>query len=159
MHADLDSRLKTLTIILGAMFIGIATLAVVFLVLKPPGPLLPSDSGQQLLLAILAGMGLMESPVFFAVRAMKLAQVRERMAAGGAEAAGVDLPQEYFTLTLIPAALAEGFGLFGAIVYLLSASPLALLAPVIGCMLIVALRPTRWKYDNFVESVSRKAVR
>jgi hypothetical protein len=111
-----------------------------------------------LLLYILAGLALMESPTFFAVRALKLTELRKQITAAGGAATGVDLVEAYFVLTLIPAALAEGFALFGAVIYFVTASPLALLGPLLGVAVLIALLPTRYKFDSFVENVARPDV-
>ncbi|TWT41890.1 hypothetical protein RAS1_30140 [Phycisphaerae bacterium RAS1] len=175
MKSDAAS-LRTLTIILLAMVAGIAVLSGVFLYLTPPGALIPKQSEHQLLLAILAGMALMETPVFFGVRSVKLADLQKRTAEAGAESqrpaatrisaaaaarpatSPVNLESEYFSLTLVAAALGEGFALFGAVLYLLTASPLALAAPAAGAAVILLMLPTRDKFERFADNVTRKTL-
>lgn len=185
--------LRSLTIILLSMAGVIVAMTGWFLYLKSPGGLLPADSGHQLMLAILAGMALMESPMFFGVRAMKVNELRQRAAefgvvgverspAAAARRVGaideakrnraatamvtdgsgssrrspgpVDLHNEYMMLTLIAASLAEGFALFGSVVYLLSGSMLALIAPAAGVLVIMALLPNADRIDRFARDVT-----
>jgi len=51
------------------------------------------------------------------------------------------------TLWLIGAAMAEGFGMFGAVVLLLSGNKVLLIAPLISVVLLLMVLPSRQKFD------------
>jgi hypothetical protein len=63
------------------------------------------------------------------------------------------VPQPLFQLAIIGAALAEGFGLLGAVSLLLGASWYVLAAPVLAIPLILVQLPTRSRLEEQLRNV------
>jgi len=84
------------------------------------------------------------------------ARVAPRRDQALAEISAGNLPFELMTATLTAAALVEGFGLFGATVFLITRDVLALVAPVLSIMLLAGQLPTA---DGAREQVERAAAR
>jgi hypothetical protein len=150
-----------LKILLGAMAAGIvAFIGVCFIIRQPVGPLppRPDDHGHAILLIVLVGLGLAELPAYFVVRSAIKTQLRREFEHADGDVQKVEPVGAYFTLTIIAAALAEAWGLFGAIIYILSGAWVAIIAPVVTVAILIGLLPTRYKYDCFVEDVSRPNV-
>lgn len=60
----------------------------------------------------------------------------------------------YSVLSILRAALAEGFGLFGVVTFFLTAQWIALVAPAVAIGLIVATMPSQERYERFLQSVT-----
>lgn len=65
------------------------------------------------------------------------------------------LERHFFTATLIPAALAEGWGLFGAVILFLTGQWLAIAAPAIAIFIFAKLFNVRDGFERFKEEVGR----
>ncbi|HEX8875960.1 MAG TPA: hypothetical protein VF777_04370 [Phycisphaerales bacterium] len=61
----------------------------------------------------------------------------------------------YSVLSILRAALAEGFGLFGVVTFFLTAQWITLAAPAIAIALIVATMPSQARYERFLASVTK----
>jgi hypothetical protein len=137
-------RLIVLVMIAGQVMFG-----AVSLILAPIQP--DPDGMEQILLIALATLviaALMASLVLGAVVVAPLRRDTQKSSD----------PQAVFgafnTLTLIRAALYEGFGLFGVVVYLLVAGKPALAAPALAVILLVLGMPTQEKFHRFRGSIS-----
>ena len=96
-----------------------------------------------------------QSPGYTLGRGRFLKQLGEAIEAAREGLAAGILPRELAALTIVGAALAEGIGLFGGIVYFLTGSPVALAAPVVAVLLIIAQLPTRTRTENILRDLGR----
>lgn len=78
-----------------------------------------------------------------------------RTPSAAAEYQQARIAANFVTLTLISGSLAEGFGLFGAVIYLITGDSYALVAPAIALFLIARLLPIRDRLARFTELVER----
>jgi hypothetical protein len=152
---ETDAVLRVLRIIIAAMMMGIIAFGVVVAALLGAGIVEGDAQLGKILLIALAAVGAAELPAYFAVRMAILGNLRRAGREGKPEDASSGRPAGGFnTLTLIGAALAEGFSLFGLVVVLVSGQWLALAAPLVGLILLARQFPTRDKFDRFVASVT-----
>ncbi len=98
-------------------------------------------------------------PAYVVVRATTMARLRRLVQESppADDAAARALPA-MATLTLIGAAMAEGFGLFGGTVFLITAAREALLAPAIALVLLVLKIPTQDKLAAFAADAAGQRV-
>ena len=154
---ETDAVLRVLRIIIAAMMMGIIAFGVVVAILVGADIVEEDAQLAKILLIALAAVGAAELPAYFGVRAAMLGNLRRAGGEGKPEdASSVSLAGGFNTLTLIGAALAEGFSLFGLVVVLVSGQWLALAAPLVGLILLARQFPTRDKFNQFVASVTRQ---
>lgn len=153
-QTDTDKALASAKLIVGSLAMGLLTfMAVLFFVIGPQTPADPKLPN--ILLIVLVVLGLSEFPAYFVLRSGLLSRLRRAFAQEpprGDPTARVW--PSFFTLTLIGCGLAEGWGLFGAIAYMLSGNQWALLAPLLAVLLLALQFPTRDKLSTFVSSVT-----
>ena len=125
----------------------------------------PAPSGAQdmegLFAVMLGAWALLTLPA----TAFILPAMRKKAGLAAADAAGdpdPDAPKiaaiaHYTTALLLRAALAEGWGLFGAVAALLTGNLLFLIAPVLAAMIIGVYFPTRSKFEAFYSQSIDKA--
>ena len=109
------------------------------------------------LLPILGLVAILELPVYVTIRrgiVSKARQAWDRDPARNDPTA--ELVPSYSMLTIIGAALAEGFGLFGTVVFLLTGSWPALGAPAIALVVLAAAFPSRDRLNRFVTTVTQQ---
>lgn len=153
-------RVMPLRIIIPAMIVGVIGFAVVAGALG--GSMVSAAEQAQMFLVILACMAVMEVIGYSVVRMVHLAQTRReiesaRIDAGPGDpssAAQLVAASSYFTLTLIAAAMAEGIGLFGTVVFLITGAKPALAALGLALVVLVLQIPTRGKLADFVASAT-----
>lgn len=144
--------LQVLTIIILAMVMGLVTFSAVSLAIG--GVSNDPDMARLLLLAAVA-LGVGEIVMYAVVRASTLAKARREYAERGS-----DDDLETFvmpslaTLTIVGAAMAEGWGLFGVVIHLVTGEKIALAMPVIALVLLVLRIPTRDRQSHFISSVT-----
>lgn len=155
MHAAAPptTSIKTLRIMLIAMIAGILAFGIVACLLAPLG----GDDSQlaNVLLLVLALMAVGELSAYVVIRMVILGKLRQAVA----DSANTDDPQTlvlpvFYQITIIGAAMAEGLSLFGLVIFLLFAAPPALIAPVLGVVLIAARFPSENKLANFTLDVT-----
>lgn len=107
----------------------------------------------KLLLLVTAGLAASEVFVYAILRKQALG----RLAAGRAEALELleqgRLPSELFTLALVGAALTESVGLLGMVALLVGGPWLALVAPALAVLLILAQLPIRERVEALVRGL------
>lgn len=145
------ASLRALQLIILAMMAGVLAVGVVAVALGSRITIQPELA--PLLLAILALFGAAELPVYFVVRARVLAGLRDSVEASRDTDTDTDAASRVFpamaTLTIIGGAMAEGFGLFGGVICLLTGNRAALAAPAIALVLLVLRVPTQDKLSAF----------
>ena len=154
---SLPPRLLQLKIIVGALASGVVAFAVIAIFLASSGSLgqVAADAGfTRTLLMVLALFGLGLAVAFPLVRKSLVGKVRaEWRGGGGAPAEDQRLIGHFQTLTIIGAAMAEGFALFGGVIYLVTAHPAALAGVVIGLLILSRFFPTEARFARFAEEI------
>lgn len=108
---------------------------------------------EDLLLPALGGLALLMIAPYAVLRAVLLARARRLAESGESGEADASLFPVYNTLTLLGSALVEGFGLFGAVIFLLTRRHEALAAPALAIVLLVLRMPSREGYRRFRDAV------
>lgn len=141
--------------ILLAMLGGLAIFAVAAGVLELSTSL---DAGVKrvllLGLAVLAGV---EIPVYFLLRMTLLRRLGARKDEALAEARRGELPAELMALAVAGAALAEGVGLLGCTIVLLTRLLPVLAAPALAVLLIAFQIPTQERVENQVRAAAKES--
>jgi len=141
-------------IILGVLALGLTVLAVVAGALGPVSEMHDAQMDGMLLL-VLGLLALGEIPAYAIVRASMRARLQsEHEGQTPTEERVRSLAQAFLVTTLIPAAMLEGWGLFGGIIYLITGQWTALLAPIIAIIGIVLLLPSHDKFNRFVSDIT-----
>jgi len=147
--------------IVGALAMGVALFAAVALVIDVAGPEADPELAN-VLLAVLAFMAVGLIPVYFLVRRSFLSAAREQLAQRedrGRPGRGAELtiPEPIRILTIVGAALAESVGLFGTVIYMVTKAQLALIAPAVALVAILAGMPTRGRLEALLESLPKES--
>jgi hypothetical protein len=155
--ADLNDpiyrSLRPLQMIILAMMVGILAFATVAVaVSRQFGH--EADLAPRLLL-ILAAVGLGELLVYRALRRAAIDKLRKALEQDPAgQIRPTTLAPGLMNLRIITAAMAEGFALFGIVVFLVTGTAVALAAPVIALVILTRLVPTRDRVSRFIAELS-----
>ena len=154
--------LLPLRIVVGSMIIGTMAFAIVSFFLAGDSGLGQSEPNNGLvpmLLLVLSAFGLGLLAAFPLIRRNLLSRLRSEWR-GGAEPAAEDsrVFGQFQTLALVRAAMAEGFALFATVVYLLTASPIALAGTAVGVVVLIRLFPTEHALQKFAAEVSGRSI-
>lgn len=141
--------LRTTQVMVVCLAGGVALLTAVALALAPLSETGVMASG--VLLPILGVLAVGEIPVYQVLRRRALRRLADRREGALMEARTERVPHELFTLILVGAALAEGVGLFGAVVYLLTANALAIAGPFVALVVLGYQVPTRDRLEDLVD--------
>lgn len=164
----LAAQLRTAQVIVLALLFGVFALAAVALLIGPTSPPPPAPAGAapagpfggiDPLLLVLGALILGQLPVlvFLSVAISRQAvQIAGRLAADH-EARDRALAALWFNSVIVRAALAEGAGLFAAVILLLKGEPLALAGVGFAVVVLLALLPTRGRLENFVQRAANAA--
>jgi hypothetical protein len=149
--------LRSIQMIVGALALGLAAFtAVAAAVVASRGPLSPDPHLANMLLIVLF-------PLWFAsvIGGVVLGRATSsRLARGPAEGRTPEsLLAQFSSITIIRSALAEGPGLFGAIVLLLSGWYAAALAPFLSLVVMALSFPTRERLDAFERAAAVSPIR
>ncbi|MBU0638306.1 MAG: hypothetical protein KKB50_05530 [Planctomycetes bacterium] len=154
MDTQTGKALRVAQIVIGAMIVGLGAFAAIIMLLQAP----PSDLQPQtvtVLLLGLAGLGGTQLVAYFFLRRALWRSARQAFEEANDRPIPVAaLFQRLFLLTLVSAALAETFGMFGLVVYSGTRVWLALIAPALALLALVALLPTPDRFARFVEDVT-----
>ncbi len=148
--AELERAVQPLWIIIPAMLTGMLGLAAVVLMLG--GQLELQPKLEPILLTVLGIFGMSEAGAWQMVRAAMLRNARAAWEAAEPEQRPVVLGPHLLRMGLIPAAMAEAFGLFGCVVVLITGNPTAWVAPGLAIVALLMLLPTN---DRIAARVSR----
>jgi hypothetical protein len=157
-----DQGVRALQILVAAFALGVVSFAIVALLLQPNIPPQQPDIANILLVVLLA-VGLFQVPAYWLLRQFTFKQLREahRSQAGGGAAAGVDAtfpPAPLRGLVTLGAAFAEGFALFGVVIYFVTGNWIGLAAGGIGVALVLAQFPTRERLERFLEAARESGI-
>ena len=145
--------LRPLQIMILAMMVGILAFAAVAVAVSRQFDH-QADLGPLLLLA-LAAVGLGELLAYSVLRRATINRLRKLVQADPAgQVQPTTLAPGLVTLRIIAAAMAEGFGLFGMVVFLVTGTAIALAAPVLALVILTRLVPTRDRISRFLAEVS-----
>jgi hypothetical protein len=150
-HATPHPPARTAQIVVVALAAGVLVATVAMAVLR--SMMEARSAAAQVMPFVLAGLGVAQIGGYLFLRRHFLG----RAAAMGAQAQTLvrdgHVPQPLFQLAIIGAALAEGFGLLGAVSLLLGASWYVLAAPVLAIPLILVQLPTRSRLEEQLRNV------
>jgi hypothetical protein len=163
MSTDLSTqRLLQLRLIIGSMIVGVVAFAVVSVVLAGDAGLGQTESNrsfEQILLVAVGVAGLSLLMVFPFVRRTILNRLRSEWRGGtGPALEDSRLLSQFQVLTIVGAAMAEGFALFATVIYLLTAANLALVGTAIGVVMLGRLFPSANALADFASEVTRPSV-
>lgn len=145
--------LRSLQMIILAMMVGILAFATVAVaVSRQFGH--QADLAPRLLL-ILAAVGLGELLAYRALRRAAIDRLRRLLQQDPAgQVQSATLATGLMNLRIIAAGMAEGFGLFGIVVFLVTGTAVALAAPVLALVILTRLVPTRDGISRFIAELS-----
>lgn len=151
MDQDLDKQLNVTRLIVVAMAAGLVVFGIVTLVI---GPRMEDPEFAKILLLMLVALGLSESVAYGVLRTVTLNALRK-------DVSGLPLPEaeqkamgSYHTLVVIRSAMAEGLGLFGVTIAMVTGAKLAFAAPLLSLILLAIGFPTRQKLSDLVTAVT-----
>ena len=152
---EMEKGVRNLRLILGALVIGLLlmTVAALFVNITEEG----KGEDLQILVWVCFLLAVAEIPCWLFLRAKLLGQVRARLQAQEGEGKADLLPPELFALTMIGAALAEGVGLFGTVVFFLTRQHVVLVLPGLAILAILLLMPSKERFEELLENLRRDA--
>ncbi len=157
-ETNVDRIAKTGQILVFAMLAGIVAFGGVVMAIGPTGGEEPPDA--TVLLIALAAVAVTEIPAFVVIRMGIVGNLKKRH---GSRAAGDPIPDEivnaHMVLTLIGGAMAEGVGLFGLVIVLLTGNWLAMIAPALAIVILAAFIPSRAKIERFAAGLAETPMR
>jgi hypothetical protein len=147
-------EIQSAQIILGAMVLGMLAFAGVAIFVRPQ--MEPADPGLgRTLLITLIALAVGELAAYLVLR---MSVIRRLRASLGGQAGGPELERmvagQVLSLTIIGAAMLEGCGLFGIVIYLVSGATVGLLAPALAIGGMALLLPTRERNARFVARIT-----
>lgn len=154
MNPQLDKEIMSLRIIIAAMMMGIVAFGAVVLAI---GSKVAQDDAELggMLLAVLGVLAVGELIAYAVLRMATLSSARrqfEQEPTG--EDAEVRMMPAWRTLILVRSAMAEGLGLFGLVIVLVTATRTAFVAPVIALIILAAGFPTKDKLAQLTASIT-----
>jgi len=145
----------TLKILVGALLMGLITATGVMFMLVQQGIHQPQP-GLESLLLVLAILWPVTAGASLLIKGAMVKQARTRWEAEGGSGDDNALFPHFMSMTIVRAALLEGPGLFGAVTYLMTGKPLALIAPALSIAALGLMFPTEEKFRELVRSVTGK---
>jgi hypothetical protein len=139
-----------LRLLVAAMAGGMLVFAAIAIVAVTAGSVTLNSELTTTLLAVLGLFAVGALVAYAVVRrsiVSKARQIREQQSSKEDPTAAL-LPT-YSVVTIVSGALAEGFGLFGTVVFLLTGSWPALAAPVLALLALAAIFPSRDRLSRF----------
>ena len=159
MEGKSADQIRTLKIIFAAMTGGVLAFSVVAVVLITSGSTSPNDKLGQTLLMVLGLIVGGEIPAYVFIR---LSVVNKLRTLWQSDSSHVDLAARvhggFMTLTILGAAMIEGVGLFGALIYLTTANAFGLVASGVTIVLLLILFPTQDKAQRFKANITGQSV-
>lgn len=151
----LHPELQSMRVVVSAMAVGVIMFAAIVVFLIASGRMTGDPTLQNPLLLALLAVAVMEIVAYVVVRKLITDKLRRRWLSQETEELPADDPaKSYQAITLIGAAMAEGWSLFGLVVLLITGNWLAIAAPAIGVVLIALHFPTRDKCNRFAGNVT-----
>jgi hypothetical protein len=155
MNDSAARQLSVLRLIITSMMLALLAATIIMIVLAPRLEQSVPPEVANLLLIVLAGLAVSQLPVYFFVRHTSLRRLQAALA-GREVTADVtrSLHDVYFRLTLVPAALLEGWGLLGSVIFLLTQQWPALAAPALALCGLMFAWPTRDRLERFTTAMT-----
>lgn len=150
---SLDEVVRTLQIVVGAMTFGIIVFTGVAVFVAQS--MTPNTSLGSMLLPVLGLFAVGEFGAWMVLRQSLIRAARQSLEACPPDERWMKLAAHLRVSHLIPAAMAEGTGLFGVVVYMISGAMAALLAPGLAAVLLVVFFPTRDRIEQAVARLER----
>lgn len=152
MGQEVDARILPLKMIVGAMAMSLIVFGAVVLVI---GPIDIDPELGRILLAVLIGMAVMEAVGYTVFRGIQISAARRRLEEEpAAEDAESRVMGTWSSLILIRSAMAEGLGLFGLAIVLVTGMRAALVAPVLALAFLAISLPSRQKLTQFTAGIT-----
>ena len=152
---NVNQALTVLRLLLAAMGGGMTIFAGIAVLLVRSGSMEGKRELAPILLPILGLIAILELPVYGSIRRGIVSKARQAWdREPSMDDPAVELLPSYNMLTIIGGALAEGFGLFGTVVFLLTGSWPALAAPAIALLALAAVFPSPDRLNRFVTAVT-----
>ncbi len=138
-------QLPTLRLIVGAMGGGVVMFLLIAVVVVQGGSMAVRPELAQVMLPILGtlAVGALGAGAFIR------SYFRKRKSVAAASAAGSPISGGYAAATIFSAALAEGWGLFGVVAYLITGRGLALVGALAAIVVLAAHWPTQSAAERF----------
>jgi hypothetical protein len=152
---NVNQALRVLRLLLAAMGGGMVVFAGIAVLVVKSGSMDSRPALAPILLPILGLVAILELPVYATMRRGIVSKARQAWdRTPSSDDPAVELLPSYNMLTIIGGALAEGFGLFGTVVFLLTGSWPALAAPAIALVALAAVFPSQDRLNRFVTAVT-----
>ncbi len=152
-RSQMNMSLPQLRVVIGAMVFGIVSFGVVVFFVGRTMTHQPSLSW--VFSGVLGLLGATELAVYPLVRAGLVKAAKSRYEeSGGGEAATGPVVQAFLSLSMIRAAMAEGFGLAGLVFLLVTGFTPLWLAPIISILFLIVSMPSQGSVDDFVRDVT-----
>lgn len=151
---ELPKQLFPLQIIIPVMAAGMIAFGVITSVLTPVGKPEAIADLTNILLLVLALLAASEIPAFFIVRMGRIAKLRKTLSDRKPEECLKPIAATYLQITLIGAAMAEGIGLFGIVIVLITGNWLVGLAPLLALLVLVMLFPRLGAFQSFASNAT-----
>jgi len=135
------------------MAAGVIGLMVVAFVLVANKPLPKDEKLATILLAVMGFMALSDLPAYVLVRTTLRTKLRDTVRQDTQPDPLMSVLRAYSTMTIIGAAMAEGLGLFGAVICLVTGHMLAVAGPIVTLAVLFALFPSVQKVRNLAIDV------
>ena len=143
-----QSGIQSLRVVLGALLLGMTSFAAVAAFLGPS----KGAADPKLFLIALAVMGPVELILYrLAVRPAIIRQAAQALRAGATDAA---MEARFTAATILAAALAEGWGLFGCVIVMISGQWAALVAPACAAAVLGSLLDVRGRFERFKQEAA-----
>jgi F0F1-type ATP synthase membrane subunit c/vacuolar-type H+-ATPase subunit K len=156
--APTPAPLRTGQILIAALLLGMLSFSGIAAAMAGKAGSHPDPKLATTLFIVLGLLAVTELTVFLAlVRPTFIRQVRADSQSRDEASRDSFLQQRFLTLTILSGALAEGLGLFGAVIVLLTGKYEALAAPALAAVALLLVLPTPARFDRFKQSVSDQA--
>ncbi len=168
MNPVLSQIVRTSKFLVAALLFGVIAFTAVALAVGPVNPPPPPPAagtpvgpfaGIEPLVLAMGALIVGQFPVliFLGVALSKQAAIMARNRASEPDARDLALARLWMNATILRAALAEGAGLFGAVIVLLKGDTLGLIGVAFAVVVLAALIPTRGRLENWIHRAVQTA--
>lgn len=127
--------IRTAQLIASVMLVGVIAFTLVAIFLHPKMGAFDPELAR-LLMLILCGLPVLQLPLYLFMRKRAIRLLARRHQEAQSEVRNHQIPPELMSVAIAGAALVEGLGLFGAVIFLLSGQWIVLIAPALSIILI-----------------------
>ena len=151
---ELPKELSPLRLIIPTMAMGMIIFGIITLILGSMGDPEEMVRIEKLLLLALLALPIVELPAFFALRMGMMKKLQNTVSGMKPDECIQPIAAAYLQITLMGAAMAEGIGLFGIVIVLLTGNMLGWLAPVAALLVLYSMFPRIGAFQSFAGSVT-----